>query len=171
MPLILGTDGYTVQEDFTVYNGSNLVTGLVDANFSKFLYSPDGTQSVVAVVVSELGSGNYRAEFVPNQLGTWYLTVTHPSYFPWGKSGSIQVFNTNFNLLGDDMKKVLGLNHENVYIDQAHYDSDGNMDSARLRIYSDAASVGTSNNVIATYRITANTIGPCKFSSWKQVEE
>lgn len=171
MALILGTDGYTVQEDFTVYNGSSLVTGLSDGDFSKFLYSPDGTQSVIAVSITELGSGNYRASFIPNETGTWYLTITHSSYFPWGKSGSIQVFTTNFDLLDEDMKRVLGLNHENVYIDQATYDSDGNMDSARLRIYSKSSSVGTSSDVIATYRITANTIGACKFSSWKQVKE
>ena len=43
------------------------------------------------------------------------------------------------------------------------------MISARVRIYSDAASVGTSNNVIETYRITADGTECGQFSFWKQV--
>jgi len=43
------------------------------------------------------------------------------------------------------------------------------MISARVRIYSDAASVGTSNNVIETYRITADGTECGQFTFWKQV--
>jgi hypothetical protein len=39
---------------------------------------------------------------------------------------------------------------------------------ARVRIYSDAASVGTNNNVIGTYVISSSDDGPGKFSTWKQ---
>jgi hypothetical protein len=44
------------------------------------------------------------------------------------------------------------------------------MYGARLRIYSDSSSVGTTMNVLATYQITAQTTGIGKFSYWKQVE-
>jgi hypothetical protein len=37
-----------------------------------------------------------------------------------------------------------------------------------MRLYSDAASVGTDTNVIATYRITADSFNVAKFNSWKQ---
>jgi len=69
----------------------------------------------------------------------------------------------------DEAKRLLGLMHENISIDQPIYDSDGNLTSARVRLYSDAISVGTDVNIIATYTITAPSIGPGKFTSWKQV--
>ena len=71
--------------------------------------------------------------------------------------------------MGADLKRVLGLMHENIFIDQPVYDDDNNLESARVRIYSTAGSVGTDSNVLATYTITAPGSGPGKFLSWKQV--
>jgi len=70
----------------------------------------------------------------------------------------------------EDLKRVLGLMHENIYIDLPSYDDDGNMAGARVRIYSDAGSVGTDTSVIGTYDIVAAGDGPGKFTSWKQVK-
>lgn len=72
-------------------------------------------------------------------------------------------------LLSDDLKRTLGLMHENIFIDNPTYDSDGNMIGARVRIYSNAGSVGTASNVIGTYTITSVPDGPGKFTSWQQV--
>ena len=49
-------------------------------------------------------------------------------------------------------------------------DGDGNLTSARTRIYSVPGSVGTVNDVIGTYEITAPGNGAGKFTSWKQVK-
>lgn len=68
-----------------------------------------------------------------------------------------------------DIKRLLGLTHENIFIDQPAYDSHGNMTSARLRIYSDPASVGTTNDVIGTYQISAPSTSPGQFTTWSQV--
>lgn len=68
-----------------------------------------------------------------------------------------------------DITKLLGLNHENVYMDEPVWDSDDNLISLRIRLYSDSASVGTSSNVIATYRVTADGNGSGKFQFWKQI--
>jgi len=68
------------------------------------------------------------------------------------------------------LKRALGLMHENIFIDNASYDTDNNLIGARVRIYSDAVSVGTVNNVIGTYTITSVGTAPGKFSSWKQVK-
>jgi hypothetical protein len=73
------------------------------------------------------------------------------------------------SLLSDDLKRTLGLMHENIFIDQPTYDSDGNLIGARVRIYSVAGSVGTASNVIGTYQITSTSSGPGKFTDWKQV--
>ena len=72
-------------------------------------------------------------------------------------------------LLSDDIKRLLGLTHENIFIDNPNYDSDGNLTSARVRIYSNPASVGTGSNIIGTYQISAPSSAPGQFISWQQV--
>ena len=54
-------------------------------------------------------------------------------------------------------------------MDNPGYDSDDNLTSLRVRIYSAAASVGTTDDVISTYTITSAGDGAGKFSSWQQV--
>jgi hypothetical protein len=70
----------------------------------------------------------------------------------------------------ESLKRTLGLMHENIYIDQPGYDINSNLISARVRIYSDSASVGTTNNVIGTYQITSDGTGRGQFANWRQVK-
>jgi hypothetical protein len=79
------------------------------------------------------------------------------------------VFNTDLTTIYDAVEKALGLSRHNMYIDDPTYDEHGNMISARVRTYSDAASVGTSSNVIETYRIEADGTECGQFTYWKQV--
>ena len=67
------------------------------------------------------------------------------------------------------LQRIIGLVHENIYIDNPVYDGDNNLTSARLRIYSTPASVGTANNVIGTYTITSPGDGAGRFTYWQQV--
>ena len=150
--------GVPVQEDFTVIDSSrDLVTGLTNGNFSKNIFDPNGDEvsGTVSVVISELGNGHYRATFTPNTVGTWYLAVYHATHFPWGKEDTIQVFNNDFDSIGDLLIRILGLTQENHYIDNTNYDDDNNLTSCRVRIYDDSTKVGTDDNVIATYLMTA----------------
>lgn len=70
----------------------------------------------------------------------------------------------------DYLQRIIGLVHSNIYIDNPIYDGDGNLTSARVRIYSSPGSVGTVNDVIGTYEITAPGNGAGKFQYWKQIE-
>jgi len=65
--------------------------------------------------------------------------------------------------------KILGLVHHNIYIDNPSYDQFHNLISARVRIYSAAGSVGTANDIIGTYDISAPSNNPGKFVTWSQV--
>jgi hypothetical protein len=67
------------------------------------------------------------------------------------------------------LKRIIGLVHENIFIDNPIFDSDGNMTAARLRIYSNPTDVGTSSGVIGTYNISAPGNGPGKFTNWSQI--
>lgn len=61
-------------------------------------------------------------------------------------------------LIGPTLDRALGLSQENYYLDNCaytEYQGQSYMTSGRLRIYSDAGSVGTDSNVVATYQIIA----------------
>lgn len=58
-----------------------------------------------------------------------------------------------------ELLRAVGLMQENYYLDQTSYSEYNGvklLTSGRLRTYSDAGSVGTNNNVLATYSITAS---------------
>ena len=76
---VIGQTGVLVELAFPVYDvdGETLVSGLVDADFSKFLLL-DNTVSSVVVTVSEVSSGRYVASFTPNQEGLWFVHVDTP---------------------------------------------------------------------------------------------
>ena len=64
--------------------------------------------------------------------------------------------------------RILGLVHENIYIDQTVFDAVDNLKRARLRIYENSSDVGTDNGVLATYSIRSAPDGPGRFVTWKQ---
>lgn len=71
-------------------------------------------------------------------------------------------------LYDEKLDRILGLVHENMFIDNASYDKFDNLKQARLRIYGDSDSVGTDNNVIGEYEIYADTTNVGKFNFWRQ---
>lgn len=170
--MITGRISYTVYEDFTVTDqNNNLVTGIDSTSFTTSLFDPldNEVSDSSAIIITELGEGHYRSSFVPNIAGTWYLVVYHSTYFPWGKSGTIQVFANDIDSVATFVTRVLGLVQENFAIDNTTYDANNNLTTGRIRIYSNAASVGTGSNIIATYNITATYSG-LKMTSYKVVK-
>jgi len=77
-------------------------------------------------------------------------------------AGSLAVFLTtmasDITTLQTFMERTLGLSQENQAIDQMVY-TNGRLTSSRIRIYSSAGSVGTDNDVIATYTMSATYSG------------
>jgi hypothetical protein len=172
--MIQGVLNQPVSENFTVSDeNGNLISGIAPAAFTLYVYNPVGNEvsGSVSGSITELGSGNYRYIFTPNTEGTWYVNATHPTYFPWGKADDVQIFNTDLSTIYDSVEKALGLSKHNMYIDDPTYDEHGNLISARVRTYSDAVSVGTANNVLEAYRITADGTECGQFTYWKQVVE
>lgn len=162
-----------VEEYFTVSDGSgNLISGIdTTAAFTTYVYNPSNVEVSLSVEtgIIELGNGSYKYIFTPNAEGMWYVVITHPTYFPWGKTDDVQVFSGDLSDIYESVIKTLGLGHHNVYIDDTTYDNYGNLVSARVRIYSNAASVGTSLNIIETYRLEADGTQCGQFNYFKQV--
>jgi len=163
--MIFGTKDKVIYEYFSITDGSNnLVPGIAPTAFTVDLFNPSGQEisSQINVDVIELGAGHYRAGFIPNEVGVWYLVVYHNQYFPWGKSDDISVYNSDFDMIASDLARTLGLTQENYYLDNTEYTEYQGatlLTSGRLRIYSDASSVGTSSDVIAVYQITSTWSG------------
>jgi len=171
--MIMGVIDQQAEEHFTVSDSDgNLISGIDSTTFTIYIYDPNGIEISASVNSSivELGDGSYKLLFTPTSNGTWYVNITHSIYFPWGKNGDVQVYNGDISDIYDNVIKTLGLVHHNFYIDNTTYDEFGNMVSGRVRIYSDAASVGTDTNIIETYLITADGTECGKFNYWAQVK-
>lgn len=160
-----------VYECFTVTDiNGNRISGLTNNDFIVTLFGPDDVLTN-NVTISEIASGHYRAMFVPDKIGDYFIAIYHNEYFPWGKTGNIAVYNDDFNSIGNTQKTLLGLMHENIFIDSTVFDEFNNLVKARVRIYSDSSSVGTDENIIGTYNMSCNSNGPGKFKMWKQIKE
>jgi len=171
--MIHGVKDQPVDEHFTVSDSNgNLISGIDSTEFTVHVYDPTDAEVTGSVsgFFTELGDGSYKYTFTPNLNGIWYVVVTHPTYFPWGKTDDVNVDESSMTDIYEAVIRTLGLVHHNVYIDNPTYDEYGNMTSGRVRIYSDAASVGTNNNVIESYLITSDGTECGKFTYWEQVK-
>ncbi len=170
--MIHGVKDKAVDEHFTVSDAAgNLIAGIDSSALTVYLYDPTGAEvdGTKSDFFTELGDGSYKYTFTPDVNGIWYLNVTHPVYFPWGKTDDIYVDTADMSGIYDIVIRTLGLVHHNIYIDNPTYDEHGNMITARVRIYSDSSSVGTNSNVVETYLITADGTACGQFSYWQQV--
>jgi hypothetical protein len=158
--MILGKLGEEVKEEFSVLDiSNNLVSGIPLDEFSAHLFDPSNIEDSTSVTFIELGHGHYRVIFTPNQVGNWMLAAYHGTHFPWGKTNTIQVFSNDFDSIALMLQKVLGLVQENFSVDMTIYDENNNLTASRVRLYTNSSSVGTDNNVLETYLMTAEYNG------------
>lgn len=102
---MIGKKDVPLVDDFGVTNAAGAkVTGIAPAAFTPVtLFDPTGTDrgpdgtNDITITISELGDGRYRTSFTPDATGDWILTVTHPTYFPEGKSNNYLVFAQLFD--------------------------------------------------------------------------
>ena len=119
-------------------------------------------QPVQAISFATDGGGTATIDYQQVTDAVWNAPLA--SYVSSGSFGKL------LQEQGVNIMKVLGLVHQNILIDNTNYDASGNLISARVRVYSDSASVGTPNNVLATYQMNCNSSGPGKFATWSQIE-
>ncbi len=146
----------------TIYNSTYFPWGK-----SESFWIIDDTSLTVSEIVDEIEKPLGKLDTIYEKLPDNQIADSQDS------TSILTIVNdidNKIDLLSDDLKRILGLVHENVYIDLPGYDNDNNLISARLRIYSDSISVGSTNNIIGSYLIEANTTGPGKFSTWSQIK-
>jgi hypothetical protein len=168
---VLVVDQFPVFEDdgYTKKSGETLFTPRIWL---------DGSPQAVPVSISEIGvSGEYKVEFTPNANGFWRVTVLIDyNKDIWG--GEYEASTGSVEDLYNMVRRLLGLSHENIFIDETLYDGDTQLISARVRLFDtkancDAATDGGSETtgLIATYTLTSSWEGINEFKVFKQVIE
>jgi hypothetical protein len=147
------------------------------ANISVRISKDGGASAACANSVSELDATNHPGVYVLTlsqaETNCDAFAITPSSltdYVNFNQTDTI-FYTFDQSALTDKLDRLLGLSHENIYIDNTLYDSKGNLTSARLRIYSVAASVGTASDVTATYTITCVGSKAGQFTTWQQVKD
>ncbi|MHA1787854.1 MAG: hypothetical protein ACTSXT_01375 [Candidatus Helarchaeota archaeon] len=148
-------------DDFIVIDeDNNPVTGLTLNDIIVNLYNPSKNNVAnisggIEVTINEVENGLYRISFIPNELGSWELLITHNTYFPYGKA---QNYTCIESLIMDNnlIKRILGLSQENYRIFNPIYDRAGNMTSATIKIYENAIDCDNDENELAEYIMTAS---------------
>lgn len=112
--------------------------------------------SVPPPVVIELSNGFYKFSFDIEATGDDIYYVVD--------DGGTNILTGVIDLKGNDslfdlLLRTLGLTQENQAIDNTVYDGNANLLTARLRTYKLAGSVGTDNDVLGEYSITATYTG------------
>jgi len=148
-----------------------------DATISYKILDSSGTVEVVSSqsAVYNTLTGSYTDTLIPS--ASWLTQEVGSYLIAWSIADTDDDFPTiiteplEISIDKNKIDRILGLVHENIYIDQTVFDEYGNMVSARLRIYEDSVNVSTNNGVLAQYRITSTPNGPGKFTRWKHVKE
>lgn len=130
---------------------------------------PPGTLVVSGSNMVEAGGGVYyynhtgydpEKDYAIISDGGSSLTDTERYKFAGNENYVDDIENVLDNsVLQADLKRTLGLVQENYYIDQTNYTTyEGSklMTSGRMRVYSNASSVGTDSDVTATYQINTS---------------
>lgn len=167
---------------FVMDSDGNGVIGLIDGDFTKTLQK-DKSSTSESITITEQSGGYYYVEFTPTSTGTYSYIITQATYQTEGWyndflvrsnsnddiktdtesiiskvdviDGNVDTININLDTVSINILRLLGLAQENIYIDNQVYDSDNNLTSCRIRVYSVSGSVGTSSDVLATYNVTA----------------
>lgn len=158
---LIKSNGVSVEKTATVAYKIFDDTGTIEKISEQTTIYNSNTKSYVDSLVP---SASWLDQNVGSYLIVWSVSNTDDDF------NDIYTEDLQVNIDKNKIDKILGLVHQNIFIDNTQFDRNGNMYGARLRIYSDSSSVGTTMNVLATYQITAQTTGIGKFSYWKQVE-
>lgn len=149
---------------------------LLDAKI-RIINVPDGVVIIDNEIMSELGYGFYYYNFAGYDYTKDYAIVCDGSDELPDAERYVIAGNENYhedidNVISNNnlLKRMIGLMHENIYIDNPIYDESNNLVNARVRIYSNPASIGSDINVIGSYLISSTGSGPGKFTNWSQLK-
>lgn len=162
---------------------SNGLTGLYP---QAEIYS--GGTLVTTIDLSDYGKGRYEGEWTPTSVGTYsalfsvYQDAGHTvELTPFVISREIEqifVSQSDVDDLASSIARMLGLVHENAFIDETTYDANSMLLTARVRIYDSKANASLATDggseatgLVATYTITADYEGVGQMKTYRMVLE
>ena len=158
---LIKSDGMSVEENAIVTYKILDDTGTVEVVSEQTTAYNTTTKSYIDTLIPSV---SWTGQEVGSYLILWSVSNTDDDF------NDTYTEDLQINIDETKIDKILGLVHQNILIDQTGYDEHGNLASARVRIYSDSVSVGSNNNVISTYQITAVSTDVGKFTTWVQEE-
>lgn len=149
------------------------------------IYAPGGTVAEATVDLTHQVKGRYEGSWTPTTVGAFAA-----QFFVYSDAGHAvenityvraieQIFVTQSDI--DDLAaaviRLLGLNHENAFIDNTDFDIYNQLVTCRIRIYdsktnAEAAADGDnySTGLIATYTMEAEHEGAGKLKTYRYVK-
>jgi hypothetical protein len=148
---------------------------LEDGNTAQFprveIYSAGATFPLIVLDLPHKARGRYEANWTPSVVSVYssvfivYSDVAHTieSIVYTREIEQIFVTSSNIDDLAAVLARVLGLVHENAFIDETVFDSFGQLDTCRIRTFDSRAHVELATDggnetlgLIATYRMEAD---------------
>lgn len=158
----------------TTGNPVPLVMVLEDGDETQFprayVYAAGGTSPIATIDLVHKHLARYEANFTPPSVGVYsatfivYSDAGHTIESIRYSREAEQIFVTDYGMddLASRLIRVLGLVHENAYIDNTVFDAYGQLVAARVRLYNSSANVDAATDggseatgLIATYEITS----------------
>ena len=178
----LGVVGRQIVDQLPVFAGAGpaLVSGLVAADFNVQTYI-EGVEAAIPFDgdIEEIDStGNYRFRFTPGGPGHHVIHV--------GNNVNDELFGGYYDIRPSAglrldpadpfWKRLLGLGHENVFVDNTEWDECSQLTAARVRVFcsADTANAATdggdeTDGLVASYEVTQTWQAPNVLKEFRQV--
>lgn len=167
-----------------------LVALLEDGNETQYpqaeIYESGGTTPIDTVDLDHKAKGRYEATWTPTTVGSYsslfiiYSDTLHSVESIVYSRAVEQIFVSQSDVddLASSIVRLLGLNHENAFIDTTIFDGNGQLLSARIRLYDSKANAQAaqdgdsySTGLVATYTMEADYQSPGKLRSYRYVRD
>ncbi|KPJ58562.1 MAG: hypothetical protein AMJ46_14030 [Latescibacteria bacterium DG_63] len=163
---------------------------LEDGNETQYprarIYEPGGISPIATLDLDHQVDGRYESSWTPSAVGAFsahfivYSDAAHTIENIVYSREVEQIFASASDVddLAAAIVRLLGLSHENTYIDNTDFDAFGQLISSRIRLYdskanAQAATDGGSETVglIAVYTMTADYEGAGRLKSYRYVRD
>lgn len=163
-----------------------IVMVLEDGNVSQHpqveIYAPGATSPTITLDMPHKAKGRYEVSWTPPSADAWtahffvYSDIGHTVENITYTRSVEQIIATDSDIddLASRLLRILGLVHENVFIDNTVHDAFGSLVAARVRIFDSQANVEAATDggsettgLVATYEIEASFEGNCRLGTYR----
>lgn len=150
------------------------------------IYAGGAHQPTAVLTMQHILDGRYEAQFIPQYVGVYSAVFrvfsdearTIESIYYSREVEQIFVTQSGLDDLASKLIRVLGLTHENVFIDNTVYDQQGQLITARVRLFDSKEHVematdgGTEDaGLIATYNVQSQYESLGRMSTYRMIKQ